>query len=80
MSTGQEWTFPASYAQERVWMANQLDAGSPVFNVSLPWLFPAGVDADTASDVVNRVIARHEALRTHLRTDDGALVQVVRAH
>ncbi|MFG1677458.1 amino acid adenylation domain-containing protein [Micromonospora sp. NPDC049282] len=76
----QEWTFPASYAQERVWMANQLDAGSPVFNVSVPWAFPAGVDARTASDVVNRVVARHEALRTHLRVDDGALVQVVRAH
>ncbi|MFE9960017.1 amino acid adenylation domain-containing protein [Micromonospora sp. NPDC005299] len=76
----QEWTFPASFAQERVWMANQLDAGSPVFNVSIPWRFPAGVDADAASDVVNRVVARHEALRTHLRVDDGALVQVVRAH
>ncbi|MGW9197210.1 non-ribosomal peptide synthetase [Micromonospora chersina] len=76
----QEWTFPASFAQERVWMANQLDAGSPVFNVSIPWLFPAGLDADTATDVVNRVVARHEALRTHLREDDGALVQVVRAH
>ncbi|QLQ35471.1 non-ribosomal peptide synthetase [Micromonospora robiginosa] len=76
----QEWTFPASYAQERVWMANQLDAGSPVFNVSVPWAFPAGVDAETASDVVNRIVARHEALRTHLRVDDGALVQVVRAH
>ncbi|TYB34460.1 amino acid adenylation domain-containing protein [Micromonospora sp. AP08] len=76
----QEWTFPASFAQERVWMANQLDAGSPVFNVSIPWRFPAGVDADTATDVVNRVVARHEALRTHLREDEGALVQVVRAH
>ncbi|PTA47253.1 non-ribosomal peptide synthetase [Micromonospora sp. RP3T] len=75
-----EWTFPASYAQERVWMANQLDAGSPVFNVSVPWAFPAGVDAETASDVVNRIAARHETLRTHLRVDDGALVQVVRAH
>ncbi|GAB3085007.1 non-ribosomal peptide synthetase [Micromonospora schwarzwaldensis] len=75
-----EWTFPASYAQERVWMANQLDADSPVFNVSIPWAFPAGVDAEAASDVLNRVVARHEALRTHLRVDDGALVQVVRAH
>lgn len=76
----QEWTFPASYAQERVWMANQLDARSPVFNVSIPWAFPAGVDAEAASDVVNRIVARHETLRTHLRVDDGALVQVVRAH
>ncbi|MFI0793120.1 amino acid adenylation domain-containing protein [Micromonospora rubida] len=75
-----EWTFPASFAQERVWMANQLDTGSPVYNISNPWPFPAELDADAASDVFNQVVARHEALRTHLRMDDGALVQVVRAH
>ncbi|WFE35336.1 amino acid adenylation domain-containing protein [Micromonospora sp. WMMD975] len=76
----QEWTFPASYAQERVWMANQLDAGSPVFNISVPWTVPAGTDAAAAVAALDRVVARHEALRTHLRVDDGALVQVVRAH
>ncbi|WP_405095793.1 non-ribosomal peptide synthetase [Micromonospora sp. NBC_01412] len=75
-----EWTFPASFAQERVWMANQLDTGSPVYNISNPWAFPAELDADAVSDVFNQVVARHEALRTHLRMDDGAVVQVVRAH
>ncbi|MGR6319147.1 amino acid adenylation domain-containing protein [Micromonospora soli] len=76
----QEWTFPASFAQERVWMANDVDADSPVFNVSNPWRFPAGIDPETAAEVVNQVVARHESLRTYLRVDDGALVQVVRAH
>ncbi|WP_229402065.1 non-ribosomal peptide synthetase [Micromonospora okii] len=75
-----EWTFPASFAQERVWMANQLDPGSPVYNVSNPWPFPRELDADAARGVLDRVVARHEALRTHLRMDDGALVQVVREH
>ncbi|MEU4570207.1 amino acid adenylation domain-containing protein [Micromonospora sp. NPDC023956] len=74
-----EWTFPASYAQERVWIANQLDAGSPVYNVSLLWTFPAGLTAEQASAVFGAVVARHEALRTHLRVDDGTLTQVVRA-
>ncbi|MFJ6198104.1 amino acid adenylation domain-containing protein [Micromonospora sp. NPDC092111] len=73
-----EWTFPASFAQERVWIANQLDPASPVYNVSLPCRLPAGLDADAATEVFHRVVARHEALRTHLRVDDGALVQVVR--
>ncbi|MGC5022574.1 non-ribosomal peptide synthetase [Micromonospora sp. DT47] len=80
MSDVREWTFPASFAQERVWLANQLDAGSPVYNVSNPWPFPAGLDADAANEVFDQVVARHEALRTHLRVDDGTLVQVVRAH
>ncbi|PZF96426.1 non-ribosomal peptide synthetase [Micromonospora deserti] len=75
----QEWTFPASFAQERVWMANQLDVGSPVYNVSAPWRFPTGITPEQATDVVNQVVARHEPLRTHLRMADGALVQVVHA-
>ncbi|MFI7605993.1 amino acid adenylation domain-containing protein [Micromonospora sp. NPDC049366] len=74
-----EWTFPASYAQERVWIANQLDADSPVFNVSNPWRFPTGTTREQAVEVVQRVVDRHESLRTHLRVDDGVLVQVVRA-
>ncbi|MFC3502074.1 non-ribosomal peptide synthetase [Micromonospora krabiensis] len=74
-----EWTFPASYAQERVWIANQLDADSPVFNVSNPWRFPTGTTREQAVEVLQRVVDRHESLRTHLRVDDGTLVQVVRA-
>ncbi|SCL72255.1 amino acid adenylation domain-containing protein [Micromonospora citrea] len=79
MSTAKEWTFPASYAQERVWMANQLDTGSPVYNISSPWRFPAGLTPEQANDVFGRIVARHESLRTHLRSDDGTLTQVVRA-
>ncbi|PWR04919.1 non-ribosomal peptide synthetase [Micromonospora acroterricola] len=74
-----EWTFPASFAQERVWTANQFDPGSPVFNVSAPRHVPAGVTAAQVAEVLGQVVARHESLRTHLRMVDGALVQVVRA-
>ena len=75
----QEWTFPASYAQERVWLANQLDPDSPVYNVSLPETLPAGTTVEQATEALRQVVARHEALRTHLRADDDGLVQVVRA-
>ncbi|MBO4160746.1 non-ribosomal peptide synthetase [Micromonospora antibiotica] len=75
-----EWTFPASFAQERVWIANQLDPASPVYNVSMPCRFPAGLDVDAVTGVFDQVVARHEALRTYLRVDDGNLVQVVREH
>ncbi|MER7418911.1 amino acid adenylation domain-containing protein [Micromonospora peucetia] len=75
-----EWTFPASFAQERVWVTNQLDPDSPVYNVSNLWSFPAELDAEAVSDVFSQIVARHEALRTHLRMTDGVLVQVVREH
>ena len=75
-----EWTFPASFAQERVWIANQLDPASPVYNVSVPCRLSADLDADAVTGVFDQVVARHEALRTHLRVDDGTLVQVVREH
>lgn len=74
-----EWTFPASYAQERVWLANQLDPDSPVYNVSLPEGLPDGVTVEQATEALRQVVARHEALRTHLRAEGDALVQVVRA-
>ncbi|GAB3938149.1 hypothetical protein GCM10027614_17660 [Micromonospora vulcania] len=74
-----EWTFPASFAQERVWTANQLDPDSPVYNVSVLWRFPTGITAAQAVEILGQVVARHESLRTHLRMVDGALVQVVRA-
>ncbi|MPZ79314.1 MAG: amino acid adenylation domain-containing protein [Actinophytocola sp.] len=74
-----EWTFPASYAQERVWLANQLDPSSPVYNVSRPMDLAPGLTVEQACAVLGQVVARHEALRTHLRADDDALVQVVRA-
>ncbi|WP_319459347.1 amino acid adenylation domain-containing protein [Micromonospora sp. RTP1Z1] len=78
--TTREWTFPASFAQERIWMANQLDPASPVYNISTPFSFPAELDTEAAAAVFHQVVARHEALRTHLRVDDGVLVQVVREH
>ncbi|PWR15429.1 non-ribosomal peptide synthetase [Micromonospora sicca] len=79
MTEVREWSFPASYAQERVWFANQRDVGSPVHNVSSPWTFPTGLTREQVTAVFAEVVARHEALRSCLRLQDGVLLQVVRA-
>jgi acyl carrier protein len=73
------WEFPASYGQERVWLTSQLDAGSPVFN--LPCQLHSDVPTPPADMLaaLAAVVARHEVLRTSLRLDGAALVQVVHA-
>ncbi|HEY3009737.1 MAG TPA: amino acid adenylation domain-containing protein [Micromonosporaceae bacterium] len=73
-----EWSVPASYAQERVWIANQIDPASPVYNVSVPWRVPAGLDDEQVTGVLTEIVRRHESLRTHLRIENGTLMQVVR--
>ena len=74
------WQFPASYGQERVWLTSQLEAGSPVFN--LPCQLRPDVPTPPADMVaaLAAVVARHEVLRTSLRLDGAALVQVVHAN
>ncbi|GAA4444322.1 hypothetical protein GCM10023148_51300 [Actinokineospora soli] len=71
------WTFPASYAQERVWFANQLDPGSSVYNVSSPTELPDGLTEEQVRGVLAAVVGRHESLRTHFTLDSDTLKQVV---
>jgi hypothetical protein len=73
---GRTWTFPASSGQERVWLAQQLDPSSPVFTVPAGTVLAAR-DAGEVLAVLRAVVARHDALRTELRLQDGELVQVV---
>ncbi|MEV4189674.1 condensation domain-containing protein, partial [Streptosporangium canum] len=77
--TAREWEAPASFGQERIWLADQLDPGSPVFNLpcSLEILHP--IEADEVVAALKTVVDRHEVLRTSFRIVDGALRQVVHA-
>ncbi|WP_410642724.1 non-ribosomal peptide synthetase [Amycolatopsis sp. lyj-346] len=79
MTDTKEWTFPASFGQERIWLSNQLDPASPVYNL------PCQVRQDLPLTVaqwraaLGVVVGRHEALRTAFRMDGADLVQVVHA-
>ena len=71
---------PLSFAQHRLWFLAQLDE-----RASAAYAIPGGVRLKGSLDVaalhaaLNRIVERHEALRTCFTSVDGAPVQVVAA-
>jgi hypothetical protein len=72
-----EWEFPASFGQERMWLASQLLPASSLYNVAMLVPLPAGTDGTIARSALSTVVGRHESLRTTFRPGRDGLVQVV---
>lgn len=75
----EDFTVPASYAQERIWFASQLAGGGALYHVEdrIPL---RGIDTvEAALDTLGQLVERHEALRTTLHFVEGHLRQTVRA-
>ncbi len=70
-------SFPLSFAQQRLWILDRLDPGSPVYNVPLAMKIDGPLDADALHRTLNEVIARHESLRTRFVVVDEQPKQVV---
>ena len=73
-----EWVsdIPATDAQMRVYTAQSMQENSTLYNV--PYCFKTeGLDVDKLQNAVNKLIARHEVLRTHFENKDGHIIQVI---
>ncbi len=68
---------PASFAQERLWFLDQVAPGSPAYDLTCGYAFPASLDVELLRRSLDALVARHEALRTVFREVDGAPVQVI---
>ncbi|MGI5452292.1 amino acid adenylation domain-containing protein [Streptomyces sp. CA-249302] len=71
---------PLSYAQSRMWLLQQLDPGSPAYNVCLAIRLRGPLDPAALRTALQGLIDRHEVLRTRYpATDEGTPEQVVDA-
>jgi amino acid adenylation domain-containing protein len=71
----------ASFAQQRIWFSNQLEAGSPTYNGSASQFGIRGTLDDEAFErAINRIAERHEVLRTQFTSIVGQIVQIVAPH
>jgi hypothetical protein len=68
---------PLSFPQQRLWFLDQWDPGAPTYNAALAFRLRGPLDVDVLEASVQRVVERHEALRTVFRAPGGVPVQVV---
>ena len=68
---------PLSFAQQRLWLEHQRDPARSAYNLPRALRLSGELDADALEQALNRVIDRHDILRTAFNDIDGAPVQVV---
>ncbi len=67
---------PATPAQMRVYTAQSMNADSTLYNI--PYVFKVDeLDVERLQNAVNKLIERHEAIRTHFKNQNGQIMQVI---
>jgi acyl carrier protein len=70
---------PLSFAQQRLWLMDQIEPGSPIYNIHVPVRLTAQLDVVALKRTVDELSRRHEVLRTTFAVTDEGPVQVIAA-
>ncbi|MFZ2511388.1 MAG: amino acid adenylation domain-containing protein, partial [Gordonia sp. (in: high G+C Gram-positive bacteria)] len=62
---------PLSFAQQRMWLVNQINPGSGTYNIPTVLRLSGSLDIDALHAAIVDVVARHEVLRTTYPAVDG---------
>ncbi|HEX6862360.1 MAG TPA: condensation domain-containing protein, partial [Thermoanaerobaculia bacterium] len=69
---------PLSFAQQRLWLLDQLEPGSPLYHMRVALRASGPLDGAVLARCLGEVVRRHETLRTVFAAPDGSPVQVIR--
>ncbi|HEV2864151.1 MAG TPA: SDR family NAD(P)-dependent oxidoreductase [Pyrinomonadaceae bacterium] len=72
-----EGLLPLSFSQQRLWILDRMEPGSPVYNNPKAVRLKGRVDIDALGRALNEIVRRHEVLRTRFDTVEGEPTQVV---
>lgn len=68
-------TFPTSIGQKRCWFMEQIHPGNRGLNLAVRWELRGPATSEMVQSAFNRIISRHEILRTRFVELDGEPVQ-----
>ena len=68
---------PLSFAQQRLWLLNQLEPDSAAYNLSAVIRLQGELDLTALQRALSEIVRRHESLRTVFPSVDGTPGQVV---
>src|ERR1700730_12227403 len=63
--------FPLSFAQQRLWLLDQLEPGNPSYNISIAIRFVGHLHVAALERSLRIIVQRHESLRTTFATVQG---------
>ena len=66
-----------SFAQERLWFIDQLEPGTPAYNIPQVFRLTGELNAGVLERSINELIRRHESLRTTFELKDGQPLQII---
>ncbi len=75
--TPREEPLPLSFAQQRLWLIDQLEPGSPLYNIPVALRIEGPLRPEVLACCLGEVVRRHEALRTVFAAPKGSPVQVI---
>ncbi|WP_235006684.1 non-ribosomal peptide synthetase [Calothrix rhizosoleniae] len=68
---------PLSFAQERLWLLNQIEGSSATYNIPAAVRITGKLDVNALQESLSEIVRRHEILRTSFQTVNGKPIQVI---
>ena len=68
---------PLSHAQQRLWFIDRLEGTSTEYNMLSGLRLKGELDRQALERAINRIVERHESLRTHFIEEEGEALQAI---
>jgi len=73
----EEFAFPVSSGQQRLWFLEQFQPDSPLYNIPIAVRLDGPLDATILQQAIHHIVCRHEVLRTRFDLQRGEPIQIV---